>query len=324
VALLANQTQAQSPYDPAWTRNFRIGALAGMNIKGDFSLNGQFNVGGNAPGVYDDGYVLVDATGNAGGYTTYWGYQDAAQYDAGTGALLMHSSTGFTANSSGEGQEDFALGFDLAYNWMFKRWERARLGMEFGFGWLPISLKDDAATSATVDRLTYSFNTGGILMPTAPYNGGSSGIGPAIRDTATLVGSDTTSGLLTGARVLNASLYNFRLGPAFFYDVSSRVGLTASLGPAVAIVDETYKFNETLTFTDGSSSRNRGSFSGTDVIYGGFLNLTATYHVEDGGDLYLGVQYMPMSGSTLSEGGRRVDLDFSGQVYFSFGVNWWF
>jgi formylglycine-generating enzyme len=37
---------------------------------------------------YDDGYVLVDSTGNAGGYTRYWGYDNASQIV--NGLLVLH------------------------------------------------------------------------------------------------------------------------------------------------------------------------------------------------------------------------------------------
>lgn len=35
--------------------------------------------GGGIDRMYDDGFVRVDAAGNPGGYTWFWGYQDAAQ-----------------------------------------------------------------------------------------------------------------------------------------------------------------------------------------------------------------------------------------------------
>ena len=52
-----------------WTRHFRIGAMVGMNIKANFKTKGTFNISGNNPAkvIYDDGYVRVDDTGNAGG-----------------------------------------------------------------------------------------------------------------------------------------------------------------------------------------------------------------------------------------------------------------
>src|ERR1017187_10992245 len=53
-----------------WTRHFRIGAMVGFNISANFNTKGTFNIPGNnaANGIYDNGYVRVDDTGNAQGY----------------------------------------------------------------------------------------------------------------------------------------------------------------------------------------------------------------------------------------------------------------
>src|SRR5436190_17264130 len=59
-----------------------LGARFGMNFKGDFHNNAGVNPGPAAAGAdhrYNDGYVLVDSSGNAGGMTWYWGYQNASQ-----------------------------------------------------------------------------------------------------------------------------------------------------------------------------------------------------------------------------------------------------
>lgn len=90
--------------DDDWTRHFRVGALVGLNIKGNFSMSGSFNVSHKA-GIYDDGYVLTDSSGNSGGLTTYWGYNDSSQYDSGAQTLTMHSAKAFslTSGSTGSG-----------------------------------------------------------------------------------------------------------------------------------------------------------------------------------------------------------------------------
>src|SRR6478736_9428060 len=61
--------------DEYWPKHFRVGAMAGFNIKADFKMSGTFAVSGYNPGgvfpgtdhVYDDGYVRVDELGNAQG-----------------------------------------------------------------------------------------------------------------------------------------------------------------------------------------------------------------------------------------------------------------
>src|SRR4051812_38459904 len=59
-----------------------LGARFGMNFKGAFGNRGAVNAGPAIPGAdhnYNDGYVRVDSSGNAGGLTWNWGYLNASQ-----------------------------------------------------------------------------------------------------------------------------------------------------------------------------------------------------------------------------------------------------
>jgi hypothetical protein len=53
---------------------------------------------------YDDGYVYVDISGDASGYTFYWGYQNSSQIQAGSitqiqdGSIIFHSVTSWNGN----------------------------------------------------------------------------------------------------------------------------------------------------------------------------------------------------------------------------------
>src|SRR4051794_34975359 len=70
---------ADFPDDP---NRISLGARFGMNFKADFHNNASVNPGPLATGAnhaYNDGYVLVDSSGNAGGMTWNWGYQNPGQ-----------------------------------------------------------------------------------------------------------------------------------------------------------------------------------------------------------------------------------------------------
>ena len=334
LALLACQARADDSYDPGWTKNFRLGALTGLGIKGQIKLRGSLAVSGKSPGPlgvhganheFDDGYVRVDDTGNALGQTSNWGYNNASQSD-GAGTLSMHSANSVNATGSQDLDSQFSVGAELAYGQTLKQWERTRLGWEFGFGYLPITLESGGSPIAgTVNRTTYTFSTGSIVVPGAPYNGGASGIGPTISDVATLGNTTNVNATISDLGTLDADLFTFRLGPTFFYDLSSRVGLSASVGPAVGLLSEEFSFNSVLHYDDGTAPGHvKGRFSQTDIVYGGYISVMGTFHVEANGDVYLGVQYMPMSTSTFSKGGRQASVDLSGQIYISLGVNWIF
>ncbi len=324
--------EAAPPRANIWPRHFRVGALIGLNLNAEFTMSGDFGVSGSQPGqpgqpglnhIYDDGYVRVDQTGNALGRTSYWGYQNASQYDPVTQTLTFHSANEFTASGSAKNDDSPYFGLDVAYGGTIWSWGPTEIGWEFGFGFLPISIKDNQPMSTEITRTVHTFSTGGILLPGAPYNGGPSGIGPTIPDLASDVpGGDSIFGTITGSRTLDVSLYVARLGPLLHWELHPRWAVSFSAGPAVGYVDGDLQFDETIVSDDGGNARNRGSTGGSEFVYGGYVNATLLFHVEEHGDVYLGVQYMPLGSASISGGGREARLDMSGGVYFSAGVNW--
>ena len=304
--------------------------MAGFNINANFSMRGKFAISGNAAaaGVYDDGYVLVDRTGNAGGYTSFWGYNNASQYDPagvsahGPGTLAMHNSSSFSAAGDSKDNGGPFPGFDMVYGDNLWYWKHARVGWELGFSLLPVNIKDSSPMSASVNQSTYIFGTGGIIMPDAPFRGGPSGQGPIIYGTPDSATSQTISGgAVTGDRTLDVIVYSVRFGPSFYWDVNEYLGFSLGAGPALGIVSGNYSYNENI-IAGGLSSHNTGSFSGTDVVFGGYVNGTLMYHVINDADIYLSAQYMPMGSATFSSGGRESKLNLGGQLYLSLGVNW--
>jgi len=306
-----------------WTRHFRIGAMVGMNISASFSRNGSaFGISGNNPanGIYDDGYVRTDQTGNAGGYTSYWGYNHASQYSAANNTLAMHAATSFTAAGSANTGDGAFPGFDMAYGGNLWYWKHARVGWELGFGLLPINISESSTTPATVTQSTFTFNTGGIVVPTAPYQGGPGGTGPVL-STAYSQSTTNTSGTIAGSQSLDVMLYTLRLGPSFYWDITEQFGASLGAGPAVGIVSGNYKYDETITAA-GINSRNTGKIEGTDVVFGGYVNGALMYHVQNDADIYISAQYMPMGDATISGGGREGKLNLGGQLYLAIGINW--
>ena len=317
------------PDNADWTRHFHIGAVGGFNISADFKESGKFVISGNnaAAGVYDDGYVLVDQTGNAGGYTSFWGYDNASQYNPagvtthGPGTLAMHNSSSYTtAGSASENGEPFP-GFDMVYGDNLWYWKHARVGWELGFSLLPVNIKDSRPQSASVNQNTYIFGTGGIIVPQAPFRGGPGG-GPIIYATPDSVTTETLSnGSVTGDRTLDVIVYSIRFGPSFYWDIDEYFGFSFGAGPALGIVSGNYSYNENI-LAGGVSSHNTGSFSGTDFVFGGYVNGTLMYHVLNDADFYLSAQYMPMGSASFSDTGRESTLNLGGQVYLSLGINW--
>ena len=305
-----------------WKRHFRIGAMVGMNITASFNMAGTFNI--NRPaGVYDDGYVRVDNTGDPGGRTYYWGYDSPSQLNGTT--LTMSANTSFSAVSNTKENGGLFPGLEMAYGDNLWYWKHARVGWELGFGLLPIHIANNQPMAATVNRTTYKFdvsNPYGAPLPGSdsgtPYQGGPNGPGYTIPDqpTSSYI-SSTTNETATGSHTLDVMLYTFRLGPSFYWDLTDRFGMSLGAGPAVGIVSGSYKYDEII-----GSTHNTGQISDTKIVYGGYVNATLLYHVQDNADIFIGAQYMPMSDATISGGGREGRLNLGGQLYFTIGVSW--
>jgi hypothetical protein len=311
--------------DNDWTRHFRLGMVVGLNISAQFRMSGTFAVSGSGTsGVYDDGYMLRDDTGDAGGYTSYWGYDSASQYDPTTHTLTMHSAKSFTTSGGGSSDDSPYLGFDLAYGDSDWNWGNAKIGWELGFDLLPVHIGYNQPLSASVTRSAYGFDTGGIVLPTAPYNGGSSGTGPTIHDTPTPLADEVfPSGTVTGTHSLDVTLYSVRLGPAIYWDLTQSLGLYASAGPVVGIVSGDLEWDENIA-AGGTVAHNRGQIGSTEAVFGGYVNATLVYHAVANGDIYLGAQYMPLTGVAFNGAGREARLNLDGQIYISAGINWTF
>src|SRR5258706_1656211 len=172
-------------------------------------MGGQFGLGnGNVTGPnyqFDDGYVKVDDTGNAGGFTSFWGYDNASQHPAAApGTLLFHSSSAYSTPTSQVQRDDTPyVGFDMAYGGTFGQWHGARLGWEFGMGFVPISITDGRNLPAVFTTGTYAVSVpsdpntrSAIVLPQPGYRGGSSGVGPVIGATPSGPAIDVANGTI--------------------------------------------------------------------------------------------------------------------------------
>lgn len=309
-----------------WTSHFSVGAAVGFNISATFKENGLFNLPGTglATGVFDDGFVLPDITGNSGS-TTYWGYNSASQYNAAAQTLTMHSTTSFQTASSGSRDDGGPFpGFEMDYGGSLFHWDNFRLGWDLGFDLVPMNISDHSTLNATVNQTSYAFGTGGVILPGPGYQGSFNGPGPLLSTTTPTTTATTEVGTVSGSRSLDSILYAVRLGPTFYWDFAENWSVSLGAGPAVGVVSSEYKYNEVIS-TPISTSKNNGSFSGTDVVFGGDVNASLVYHTADKArpvDLYISAQYMPLGSADFSHGGRDARLDLSGQIYISAGVNW--
>lgn len=327
----AQLARAQDDTSSDWMQHLRVGAPVMVNVRAQFSVSGNFtlpNLAG-ATGVsgvnhvYNDGYVKVDNTGDAQGQTGFWGYQNASQYNAGAQTLTMHSDNSFTAAGSAEKNAQPFVGFEAAYGTDLFHLGPTHIGWELGAGLMPIHITDDQPLAASVNQSAFTFNTGAIIVPTAPYNGGPSGVNePTISDVATAAGNATVPGTITGTHRLELMLYTVRLGPTFYWNFLPRTSMLLGAGPAFGVVNGDYKYSETIITAGSGSTQNSGSVSTTKTTFGGYASALVSYRVQDSGEIYLGAQFMPLGKVNINTPGRTASLDLRQALQFSAGINW--
>jgi hypothetical protein len=321
VAASATEAVAQE-----WTKHFRVGMQLAINIDAEFTTSGTFNIP-HKEGEFDDGFVKPDLTfdpNDPSPQTSNWGYQRGSQIRA-DGTLRFTRTEAFTADTTSRTLDDNPyVGMELAYGGPITRWGEALIGWEVGYSFLAIGISDRQPLTGEGDRFRrdHAYDEDGVVLPDPGYKGTDSGQGVVIDLNPTREEFFTETGDLTGSRKLDLSLHNLRFGPTLHYEFARRWAVQGSLGGAVGLVTGNYEFDETATFLDGSSARNRGSISMTDVVYGGYINGIVIFHVEEHGDLYAGLQFMSLSDTEVDEGGRRARLNLGAAVSLLVGINW--
>jgi hypothetical protein len=239
--------------------------------------------------------------------------------------LTFSKATQYSATGQNQVDNDLALGMELAYGDSYWRWGDARIGWEFGFGWLSLNFNDSNPLSATLNRTLTTYSTGGITVPNAPYYGSANSLTtdlPGISATPSSTYTTTTTGTLLGSRKIDVSLFTFKLGPSVCFGLSPRLGLYVSGGPALGFVTGDYTYNETL-YTSSTTTASNGKLGISSVVYGGYVNAVLAYNFpSEKSDIYIGVQYMPLGDTTVSAPGREARIDMSGQVTIMAGLNW--
>ncbi len=318
--------------DEGWTREFRIGAMTTLNVSAQFSTHGSFGVPSAAPGapgvsgvnhLYDDGFVRVDSTGDAGGVTSLWGYSNASQYNAKNQTLTYHSTTATTINDETKKYESPSAGLDMAYGGKIYQLGSAKIGWELGFQWQPIGLSDNHTMAAVAQRTVQQFTTAGIIVPQAPYSGSATGQGPVISDVATALPTENAvAGTVSGSRKLDGSLYLLRFGPTVNWALLSRLSVSLSAGGAAGLLDERYSFNESLTFADGSKSNSSGSDGTLNTVFGGYVGATLHVFVQEDADIYVGAQIMSLGHQRYGVGGHEANLNMTEGLQVMAGLHW--
>jgi len=319
----------------------------GLNISARF----KGSVGTLAPGLtrttpngdaynYDDGYVHTDVSGNEGGQTWYWGYDNSATYPAGqisdgaafpANTILFSRSTPSGDFSSPSMQDDPHLGVEVVYDRHLVTKQNISYGVEVAGNYMNIALRDSRSFSGSTTRTTdaYSYMPGTTppgATPSDPYQGSYDGFGFLLGDTPAASGTAVVPGgyTVSGTRKLDADLWGMRLGPYADISLGERWNLWISGGLAVGVLDTEASWSESISLPGPVTLASFGNGSDSDLLWGWYVSANISYDITEHWSAVAGVQFQDLGKYSHGFGGRTAELDLSKSFFITVGVSWRF
>jgi hypothetical protein len=315
---------------------FTLNAALGYNLKlSSRNLEAAAPNPGPATGTmldrfYDNGYVRVDASGNAGGFTTWWKFDTAlgATYDGQPGGSVTLSTT--RSPAQGEtftSKDDPHPGVEFGYGRRLVRLgdgERPWMivGLEARFSLLDMKISDSQTmTGDAVTTDTYHLAPGNVVVGSS-FEGSFLGPGP-------LLGSEPTSrafttGTATLSQQLDGQMYGFSVGPTLEFPVANSLLLTVSGGWTLTGVDADSSYQETVTIGGGTPVTSSGS-SHFDSWQGGlYVRGAAAVALGHQWQVQAGVQWQDTGAMSSQAGKYETRLDLGQVVMVTLGLGYSF
>lgn len=329
---------------------FSLKATFNFGVKTEFTSTTPNNTGsfprvGPENRTYDDGYVNIDISGNAGSMTWNWGFNTAGQYvaadtdaavparfPAGSSTLSFHSAGSLADGQTRGSREGMLPGLELAYEEVLGRWHiserrRANIGVLVTFGWMRLGQTDSGALAGPVTVTTDRYLTGAVLP--APGHAGNfagtlPGANPFIPDTP--VARDTGVFAATGTVVnkLDGSLYGFNIGPFIELPLHDRVSLTLGGGLGVVYASTTYTYSETVVVPGIVTATRSGRVSSDDWLFSAVAKVNLYVGLTEAWSWELGLAYQYAGNSRSSVQGKTANLQLDGIMSVNTGLNYAF
>jgi hypothetical protein len=275
---------------------------------------------------YDNGYVLKDVSGNAGGQTVNYGYENASQVTGTPGVQQTLNLNRTSTSGQNDSLYDPRIGAELTYNHQLgikENWHHLRFGIEVAANYTPISFADTVTGSTTQDSYYFA---AGTTAPTAPFQGNYFGAGSGGSPYAILSSSpyaSQTVGSFIEQQSFKADLWGFRLGPYLELPVTRKLSVHVSGGFAVGMLDATGSWSETST-ASGVTTTTSGGGHDLAALYGEYARLDFAYKFNKHWGAEIGAQYQNLGTYTHDFGGRTVDLDLTQSIFVEAGISYSF
>jgi hypothetical protein len=276
----------------------------------------------SATGVgYADGYVGIDESGNLPGpgetdpRSIYWGYANANQVVGGN-LLLTHSSSG---TLFGNFKNDPQAGVEISYSRQLGVRDTTTFGFEAGFTYTSLDLRSHGIVDPSVLSVD-AFPLGGVVPPAAPYAGtyepGPFG-SPAIVATPTRYPVNIDSSF-------DASIYGLKVGPYFEFPLAKRLAFALSGGFALLLSDTEFHIQQSAAVASPSISSGSIKSSEIAVLPGAYVGGRLSLTMSDSVNVFTGLEYESTGHHSQELGGKRLNIDFWNQIYWTFGVSYSF
>lgn len=318
---------------PAADSPWRVGAGYAqlLGLKTEFTGLGTFRnanaiqpLGNGIERDYDNGYVRLDSSGNLGGLTWNWSYDDNAQYNpAGTGSIdfsITNSLANARADEDGgakPGAEIFAY-YDMGaagFTGLGNR--KASWGFRAGLQYSRINVSNFDLLSTGLTTTTDTYDLGGTPAPLAPFVGNPSGPGPMLSDDpirSTVVGG---TGLVSGSRELDVDLTLLNLGSYLDIPLTEKLDLQVEAGVSLGVASGSYTFHSATAIAGLGTQASHGSDSSTDLLPGVYLGLGATYQLNDSWSILGSGRYQYLQSYDLGTNGSQASLSFDSAFVLS-------
>lgn len=337
----ANPARAGEPaaapitIDPAASR-WRVGAGYAplLGLKTEFSGLGTFHsafapqpLGGGQNYNYDNGFVHVDSSGNAGGQTWNWSYANASQVQAAGAGSLDYSLTNSLANgratennTADAGVECFTY-LDMGTVGIAALRQRgATWGFRGGLHYARVNAANSELIASGSSTLTDNFNLGGTIAPLAPYTGSFNGPGPLINDAPTSSVGTGSPALVAGSRELNVHLTTLNFGSYLAIPVTRDFDVLLEAGLSAAVAAGTYDFQSATSIAGLGTQTSSGHDSNTRVLPGAYLGLNGIYQINNAWAVQAAARYQYLNEYKLGANGSSAALSFNSAFVLSLGV----
>jgi len=317
--------QEADPFQIPNANRFSLGARVGTGFKAKF-LTTRVNPGTSTGGVnhnYDDGYVRRDSSGNIGGRTWNWGYDDSSQVVGDT--IEYHKiDSSILPSSISKSSDDPSYGLELVYQRLAGTFgSGGGWGFEGAFSYHDLDIRDQRSRTGSGTLLSDSFSLNGVAPPNARYRGTVNGPGPLLSDTPTRsITGETVS--FASDHHLHGQMFGFRFGPFIEWNFNRRLSVALSGGLALAPALLDYDFEETVTTESGRLEFARGSEHKSDLLYGNYVGGTVRFQLTEQWGLYAGAQYQTVNDWEQTVANRTARLDGGSTFYGVAGVSWRF